>query len=417
MPQLLNRPRAIEVMRREGLDGLAALMNHNVYYLSGYFGILMRTNFDQHTAAVLPADEREPRALVTAAFDCRNVINADPPVENVVIYTDEPASPDRATPVRATGAGGVTYNGWGTRPDAALSPRQARWVQETSRLTETTAQSCVHGLIKAIKDAGLEKARIGIDDERLMRWLPELGLTQATLVPAEPAFKEIRMVKTAPEIELLRRAAMINEAALLKARDSLRDGATWEELERIYMVEMAANDARGIYLECGNGGLQSGRVIKHEPVMFDALGVYQGYHGDFGRSAVIGAPGRDVESRLKALEAGWRAAYETIRPGARYSTVAAAVVAAVKKSDFAGSFRPPVVHSLGLQHTDDPAGRFDPPGKKPDRIIEADMVLNVDLPHIEIGWGAIHIEDTVRVTKDGCEALTSMDTALRILPA
>lgn len=410
MPQLLNRPRAIDVMGREGLDGLAALMTHNVYYLSGYFGILMRTNFDQHSAAVLARDDRQPRALVAAAFDCRNVINADPPVENIVVYTDEPSSPDRAT-----SAGGATYGGWGTRPDAKLTPRQARWIQETARLTETTAQSCVHGLIKAIKDAGLEKSRIGVDDERLIRWLPKLGLTQATLVPAERVFKEIRMVKTSPEIEILKRAAKINEAALLKARAALKEGASWEELERIYMVEMATNDARGVYLECGNGGLQSGKVVRHEPVMFDALGQYQGYHGDFGRSAVVGAPGPDVEARLKALEAGWRAAYETIRPGARYSTVANAVVAAVKKSGFAGSFRPPVVHSLGLQHTDDPAGRFDPPGKKPDRVIEADMVLNVDLPHIEIGWGAIHIEDTVRVTKDGCEALTSMDTALKVI--
>jgi len=410
MPQLLNRPRAIEIMAREKLDGLAALMNHNVYYLSGYFGILMRTNFDQHSAAVLAADERQPRGLVTAAFDCRNIINANPPVENIVSYTDEPATPDRAT-----SAGGAIYGGWGTRPDAALSPRQARWVQETARLTETTTQSCVHGLIKAIKDAGLEKARIGVDDERLLAWLPELGLTKATLVPAEGVFKEIRMVKTAPEIDLLRRAAKINEAALLKARAALREGVTWEELERLYMVEMAAHDARGVYLECGNGGLQSGKVAKHEPVMFDALGTYRGYHGDFGRSAVVGSPGPDIEARLTALEAGWRAAYETIRPGARYSTVAAAVFDAVKKSGFVGQFRPPVVHALGLQHTDDPAGRFDPPGKKPDRVIEADMVLNVDLPHIEIGWGAIHIEDTVRVTKDGCEALTSMDTALKVI--
>lgn len=121
--------------------------------------------------------------------------------------------------------------------------------------------------------------------------------------------------------------------------------------------------------------------------MFDALGQYEGYHGDFGRSAVVGTPGPDVAARVKALEAGWRAAYETIRPGVRYSAVADAVETAVKKSGFPGPFRRPVVHALGLQHTDDPSGRWDPPGKKADRALEADMVLNVDLPHIEIGWG------------------------------
>ena len=196
----------------------------------------------------------------------------------------------------------------------------------------------------------------------------------------------------------------------------MHEGATWDELERVYMTDMADHGARGIYLECGAGGLQSGRVIKHEAVMFDGLGQYQGYHGDFGRSAVIGDPGPDVAVRVKSLEAGWRAAYDAIKPGVKYSEVAATVAKAVKAAGFPGPFRTPVVHSLGLQHTDDPVGLFDPPGKKADRVLEKDMVLNVDLPHIEIGWGAVHIEDTVRVTADGCEALTSMETALRILP-
>ncbi|MDX2221953.1 MAG: Xaa-Pro peptidase family protein [Rhodospirillaceae bacterium] len=409
---LLNRPRADAVMRAHGLDGLAALVPHNVQYLTDYRNLLMAAGFDASVAAVLPAAHDAPAALVTAAFDTRNVVNARPWVPNVVIYTDHPQAPQHATP-----GGGAPYAGWGTRPDADLTTRQATWVQETARLTEATAQSCVHGLVKAIRDAGLANGRIGVDDERLLMWLPELGLTEATIVPARHLFNEIRMVKTPDEIALLRVAARLNEAALLKAAAALREGATWEQLERVYMAEMAAHGARGIYLECGAGGLQSGKVVRHEPVMFDALGQYQGYHGDFGRSAVVGEPGPDVAIRVKALEAGWRAAHDTIRPGVRYSELAAKVAAAVKGAGFPGPFRTPVVHALGLQHTDDPAGRWDPPGKKADRVLEADMVLNVDLPHIEIGWGAVHIEDTVRVTADGCEPLTSMDTALRVVAA
>jgi Xaa-Pro aminopeptidase len=181
------------------------------------------------------------------------------------------------------------------------------------------------------------------------------------------------------------------------------------------MTQMARQGGEGVYIACGAGGLQHGRVTPGEPIMFDALGRYRQYHGDFGRSAVLGDPGPDVRARVRALEAGWETAYEAIRPGRRYADVIAKATDAIRKAGFPGHFRPPVVHCLGLQHTDDPSPAWGPPGYKADRILEADMVLNVDLPHIEIGWGAVHLEDTVRVTAEGCEPLTSMQTALRVI--
>ena len=44
------------------------------------------------------------------------------------------------------------------------------------------------------------------------------------------------------------------------------------------------------------------------------------------------------------------------------------------------------------------------------------MVVNVDMPHTEIGWGSVHMEDTVRIRPDGSELLTSNDTKLRAIP-
>ena len=80
-------------------------------------------------------------------------------------------------------------------------------------------------------------------------------------------------------------------------------------------------------------------------------------------------------------------------------------------------FRDPVVHSLGLEHTDDPKPFGVQPQTKPDQVLRPGMVVNVDMPHTEIGWGSIHLEDTVRVTADGCESLTSWPTDLRVVPA
>jgi Xaa-Pro aminopeptidase len=44
------------------------------------------------------------------------------------------------------------------------------------------------------------------------------------------------------------------------------------------------------------------------------------------------------------------------------------------------------------------------------------MVVNVDMPFTEIGWGSVHIEDTVVITPHGCDPLTSLDLRLQIVP-
>jgi len=42
------------------------------------------------------------------------------------------------------------------------------------------------------------------------------------------------------------------------------------------------------------------------------------------------------------------------------------------------------------------------------------MVVNIDMPHTEIGWGSIHMEDTVLITTYGFERLSETDLSIRI---
>ena len=79
------------------------------------------------------------------------------------------------------------------------------------------------------------------------------------------------------------------------------------------------------------------------------------------------------------------------------------------------AFRDPVVHSLGLEHTDDPKAAGVQPQDKPDQTLQKGMVVNVDMPHTEIGWGSVHMEDTVVITADGCERLATADFSMRII--
>ncbi|MFO1428305.1 MAG: hypothetical protein U1F11_15310, partial [Steroidobacteraceae bacterium] len=40
-----------------------------------------------------------------------------------------------------------------------------------------------------------------------------------------------------------------------------------------------------------------------------------------------------------------------------------------------------------------------------DHVLEENMTLTIDLPYVEVGWGAGHNEDLIRVTRNGYEAL------------
>ena len=66
---LLNKPRAYEVMDRHGLDGLIATTQINVYYLTNFWGAMMRMRRSFFNYAVLPRREDAPAALIITSVE------------------------------------------------------------------------------------------------------------------------------------------------------------------------------------------------------------------------------------------------------------------------------------------------------------------------------------------------------------
>ncbi len=407
---LLNRSRAREILDRENFDGLVAQLPINVYYLSDYWGLFNTAGgYDAAYFAVLPGTAEQPAGLVVPALEVRRIETKGTWMPKIFGH-----SLPEADKVLADGtAKGMNYSGWPTRSEVVLGELEQRWVDIVDRLGSDMSANAFWAVTRALKAAGLDKGRIATDEPRLAGWLAACGLDQISCEYRVDLFNEIRLVKTDAEIELLRKAAVANETALLTATDAMTDGITWHELENIYMISMAEQGARGVYLNCGVGELPGEKIRRGEPVMFDALGRYEHYHGDFGRCAILGEPSVEHKQRHAAICVGWEAAQEYLKPGVRYSELAAAVGDVVRKEGFAG-FRDPVVHSLGLEHTDDPKPAGVQPQDKPDQVLQTGMVVNVDMPHTEIGWGSVHMEDTVVITDDGCDRLAKADFSMRV---
>jgi Xaa-Pro aminopeptidase len=397
-------------MARDGVDALVAQLPINVYYLSGYSGFLMGAErFDAAYFAVLPRDPERPAALVLPSIELRRVVSEGGVWMDDLHAFSSPLDDDEAVEV------GRPYDGWPVRSAVELTPRERAWVEVAAGHRHRVAASALHGLARAGRGSGLEGARIVTDDARVSGWLEAHGLAPAAVRYDPSLFNEIRMIKTTAEIELMRSAALKNERAMLAAIAVLAEGMRWEEIEAVYMTEMARQGGRGVYCICGVGGLPAGEVRRGEPVLFDALGQYRRYHGDFGRSAVLGEPTAEHRRRFAALRSGGEAILPMIRPGVRYSELAEQALETVRRSGFP-EFRYVTPHGLGLEHTDDPKPLGVQLGTRPDQVLEPGMVINVDMPYTEIGWGSLHLEDTALVTADGHELLTTADLDLRCVP-
>lgn len=408
---LLNRERATEIMQREEIDGLIAQLPINLYYLSDYWGLFNTAGgYDAAYFALLPRDTAAPASLIVPALELRRVESKGTWMKNIVGH-----SCHAGESLLADGTlKGADYSGWPQRPGAALGDLEQRWVRIIERLGSEMSADAFWAVTRAIKAAGLEHAHLATDEPRLQGWLAACGLDHIRISYRVDLFNEIRLVKSADELQLLRQAAVMNEKSLLAAADAMAENITWKELENVYMITMSQQGARGVYLNCGVGELPGEKIRRGEPVMFDALGHFEHYHGDFGRCAVLGEPTAEHRQRHAAICKGWDAAQEYLKPGIRYSELAAAVGDVVRSEGFAG-FRDPVVHSLGLEHTDDPKEAGVQPQDKPDQVLQKGMVVNVDMPHTEIGWGSVHMEDTVVITADGCERLATADFSMRII--
>ncbi len=392
-------------MARDNIDALIAHNPINAYYLSNYWGLFNTAGgYDGAYMSLLPANNSEAASLIIPALELRRLETTEgtwmPSIYSY--FTDV----DGELEYFADGTPkGQDYTGWQPAEQAEQTELENRWVNIVAKYGQQMSPNAFWALSRAIKQAGLEKATIAVDDPRLEQWLSGCGLTDITVVYRPQLFNEIRLVKTPDELGIMGQAALINERALLAAANSFYAGITWAEVQATYMTEMARQGGRGIYVMCGLGELADSKVRQGEPVMMDALGQFRRYHGDFGRCVVVGEPSDKHRLYHQAICAGWETAQRLLKPGVRYSEVGTKVGEAVRKAGIK-TFRDPVVHSVGLEHTDDPKPFGVMPQTKDDQMLEENMVVNVDLPHTEIGWGSVHMEDTVVITKEGFKRLS-----------
>jgi len=288
-------------------------------------------------------------------------------------------------------------------------------------------------LAQLIKEKGMDRGRIGMDHFGIPLTIYEKirsGLPQATLLPASMFFRNVRMVKTPPEIQRLREAAAVNEQAIHTMLRACKPGVKESELAGIYKGEIAkaGGQVYWMHMAVSRGGnfpaIKDQTLEKGDIFRVDMGCSVNGYHADVCKSGCVGAePTPEHRKRFDAVQAGVLKAVEALKPGVRPQELYETMIAGVRAAGLPTYSNFFLGHTIGLEAREfpfllGPAEEVDDPflPNTTNVPMEPGMTVNLEASNHEAGWGTVQVEYTLAVTANGHEHLIKPDQQLFTLP-
>jgi Xaa-Pro aminopeptidase len=229
------------------------------------------------------------------------------------------------------------------------------------------------------------------------------------LITAKGQVEDLRLIKEPAEIEALRSAIAVGDAAYEHILDQIRPGATERAIGLELEIYMRTNGADDISFEpiVGSGPLSA--HIHHTPserrfekgdfVLLDFGARVDGYCGDLTRTVVLGSPSEAQQRQYDAVLKTNSNALEAMKPGADCSAVDANARRTIKEAGF-DDFGHGLGHGLGLEVHESP--RL---SRISDDVLKPGMVVTNE-PGLYQEAGGVRIEDCVLITETGAEVLT-----------
>lgn len=241
------------------------------------------------------------------------------------------------------------------------------------------------------------------------------GISADRFICASDALVQARRIKLLGDIERIRHATRLVERGFAVVRDKLVTGATEAEIAAMISAEMTSGGATPHFVSVTSGprsaladAYPTHRAIgPGELLRIDAGCAVEGFCSDMARTFVIGEPDDKARRYYAAIAEGLEAELRCIKAGVEAELLFETAVETVKKAGIPGYRRHHCGHGLGIGGYEDPiiaAGV----GSK----LEAGLCLCVETPYYELGWGGMMVEDTVIVTENGYEPLSTLSREL-----
>jgi Xaa-Pro aminopeptidase len=257
----------------------------------------------------------------------------------------------------------------------------------------------------------------------LQQRLPNLDIVYANAI-----WWEVRMVKTADEIERLSRASAITEEAIREAFQLIEPGVSERQVIDAYHAGVTARGGRSTFCILGSGSrtaqphaLASDKAIEAgDLIRYDIGCTYRYYHADNARAVVLGTPSGEQSRIWDAMVAGVNGAIELMRPGADVAEVYKAAMAPGQKLGLENFERFHCGHGIGVSVYDPPVITLADPATSAFLMPQVDgglapgMTFSIEVGYYIQGVMGFLCEDTVVVTEDGVRRLTGNSKSLDI---
>lgn len=273
---------------------------------------------------------------------------------------------------------------------------------------------CSGSMFRAVADAIPDGERCGFevscsfDSHR--RLCGEID--DARLEPLNGVIEELRMVKDAGEVDLIRAALVCAAEGFDRILGRVKPGISERELaaELDYRMTLAGADGPGFDTVVASGGnsalphapLTDRKIEDSDIVVMDFGARKEGYRSDTTRTVLMPRAPERARRVCEAVRGALERALEALQPGMKASDADAAARVHMERVGFAEQFSHALGHGVGLETHERPtlsAISAD--------VLEPGMVFTVEPGAYIQGFGGVRIEEMVLMTERGPEVLTS----------
>jgi Xaa-Pro dipeptidase len=246
------------------------------------------------------------------------------------------------------------------------------------------------------------------------------GLTTSDFAPAETFLDPLRMIKDPEDVNAMRKACRIAEAALERVMNCFRPGITEREIANELKIEMLRLGTEELPKE---PVVSSGRrsafphtktsdrpVNQGDALMIDTGARWQGFCSDITRTFFVGPAPKEFKKIYELELDVSRQVQAEIRPGITLSQLDELAHRVVERAGYGQYFPHRVGHGLGIDGHESPSvvtGNT--------MVAEPGLTFTVE-PGIYLpALGGVRVEENVAVTQNGLDVLTAYPRELREL--
>lgn len=320
------------------------------------------------------------------------------------------------------------------RGEAALVVRfmERAIARFTSRVTDIATyddeEDPTAATARAIQERGWSRGPFGLEESRSGLTVAQhrrlaAALKDARLVDGSTVVEKARLVKSAAEIELIRRAARATERGMEAALAAIAEGRTENDVGAAAAHAMIAAGSEHMATQpFVTSGERSGvghttyrrRTLRRgDAILLEMSAGIARYGGPLMRTAHIGPPSEDVRRMHDVCLEGLEAVIAAIRPGITSGEVDRACAGLIARAGYAENFRKRTGYSVGVGFP--PCwgeGQIASLQRDDPTVLEPGMVFHIPPALRDYGRVGVGISETVAVTPEGCEVLTKFDRKL-----